>query len=254
MRFAVILSFLLFLSSMLEASYARSIRVSSFITKADANRGLIKLEQYIESNDRLSEIQNNQGFHITVIKTGKYYMHNLQPFTNKKLVQETLDILRTEYEYVFPRKIKFKESYLDASEVVDTYKTDSYEYEEGYQAPKRVSIDREKLINKIDTVLKDNKRKKYLKEEGKSSTTYPELNLDLPTLEYTYLQSSLNRDKKIKRDNLHDSSSTPITLFRSYMIEILIFGGLIVLLLIIAIFYKSKKNKENRITIQEIYN
>ena len=264
MRFAVILSFLLFFSSMLEASYARSIRVGSFITKADANRALIELNQFIESNDRLVEIQENQGFETKVIKTGKYYMHNLQPFTNKQLVQETLDILRTKYEYVYPRKIKFKPSYLKAAKSSYTRDYEEERYEapkryvapEVYEAPKRVertSIDREKLIKKIDNVLQNNEQEdRNIRRE--SNQKYPELNLDLPTLKYTFLQKKSTESKTKKDRTLHDSASVPMTLFRNYMYEILIAGFIIIFLLLIAIFYKSKKSRENRITIQEIYN
>jgi len=246
MRLLLIVSLLAFYVSVLEASYARSIRVSSFITKSDANRALDDIKEFISNNDRLVEIQEDQGFRVTVIKTGKYYMHNLQPFTNKQLVQETLDILRTKYEYVYPRKIKFKSSYLHNNRE----RSKSYKKEEHYQVVKRElkpSINREKLMSKIDDVLQN--KKVALKKS--SDTTYPKLDLDLPTMKYTFLEIKGNNLKKKK---LHDASSAPMTLFRSYMVEILIAAGVVILLLLIAIFYRYRKNKENRITIQEIYN
>jgi hypothetical protein len=229
------------------------------LTKAEANKALIKLENFIASNDRLVEIQDDQGFEVSVIKTGKYYMNNLQPFTNKKLVQETLDILRTKYSYVFPRKIKFKSSYLHKSNI-DRYKSDDVYQVSNKREP--VSINREKLLHKINNVLQKNGTKKVSEDKkkirqrvyDKTQNNYPTLALNLPPLHYTPISKSSKVDKPKHKKELRDFQTAPMTLFRSYMVELMIAAGLIIFLLLIAIFYRSKKNKENRITIQEIYN
>jgi len=276
MRFVAVLALLLLYTSVLEASYARSIRLSSFTTKAKANKALVELENFIESNDRLVEIQEDQGFHLSVIKSGKYYMHSLEPFTNKKLVQETLDILRTKYSYVYPRKIKFKPEYLvhkkKSYERAQDVSNAKEEQEEAFESASEVTpekvqsrddieiaqpikkemqnIDREKLLKKVNNVLQTNDK---VKDET-MSREYPSLGLRLPTLQYSALKDAeVKYQEKTKRE-LKDFSAAPMTIFRSYMLEILLFAGFIILSLIIAIIYKYKKTKENRITIQEIYN
>jgi len=112
------------------------------------------------------------------------------------------------------------------------------------------NIDREKLLKKVNNVLQTNDK---VKDET-MSREYPSLGLRLPTLQYSALKDAeVKYQEKTKRE-LKDFSAAPMTIFRSYMLEILLFAGFIILSLIIAIIYKYKKTKENRITIQEIYN
>ncbi len=245
MKYTFILSLLLLFTTILDASYARSIRLSSYLNEVDAQKALKELEIFIENNNRLQQFKRETNFDVLTIKSGKYYMHVLRPFTNKKMVQETLDILRTKYSYVYPKKIKYHSS-----------------YENFHEVKVKPLINRSELIKKIDSLIQDDNsdirektttysNQKIIKNSDKIRN-YPELPLSLPTLKYTYLSS--NSDIKPKNDKvISDTSNIVLTVFKNYMLEMIVFAVVIIFLLLLLIFYKFRKNRENKISIQEIY-
>ena len=249
MKYTLLLSILIFFATVLDASYARSIRINSYIHESDAKEALKELEIFINNNQKLSQYQNELGFNIKTIKTGKYYMLDMRPFIDRQIVQKTLDILRTEYKYVYPRKIAYKSSFENVSE--------SYEEEQDQKEP---VIDRTRLITKIDTLLQETDSTQDIEKNivtkvqvnKKTSVDYPQLPLNLPMLKYTYYndKNSLTSEEKIA---INDKNNSELTIFKEYIIEMVVFAGIVILLLLIIIFYRFRKKRENKITIQEIY-
>lgn len=245
MKSTLILSILIFFTTVLDASYARSIRLSSFLSEEEAQKSLVELELFITKSSRLSAIRREFDFDVKVIKSGKYYMHNIEPLTDKKLVQETLDILRTKYSYVYPKKIEYNSSYdRDSS------------YEE-----KKLPLDRTKLMKKIDNILQDDAKENGVVAEEKNSyedkvdksILYPELPLNLPTLKYTHLKDKNYNEQSTSNQSLKDSEIDKLTVFKSYLFEMIVIAIVIIFILLLIIFYKYRKNRENKISLQKIY-
>jgi len=112
MRYLVVLFTFIFFAITLDASsYARSIRVGSFKSEHRAQKAVKELRKFIDSNERLLEIKYELGFDIKVKKSGRHYLTVLEPLTDKRMVQETLDILRTKYPGTYPKKIRYKKEY-----------------------------------------------------------------------------------------------------------------------------------------------
>ena len=210
MKYTFLLSILIFFTSVLDASYARSIRVNSYTDQNSAQKALENLEIFIDNNSVLKEFQNEMGFQASKIKSGKYYMLELKPFTNKQKVQKTLDILRKKYSYVYPKKIKL------------TSNEDNYQKE--YKVKETPKIDRTDLINKIDNLIQDSdmsdiseKRVVEPSESVKKRVVrYPELPLDLPMLKYTYLSD--NNIQSEQTISVTDQSDDELTLFKEYIV------------------------------------
>jgi len=109
MRYLSIMIVLVFFTTILSASHFRSIRVGSFITKADAQKSLVKLNKYINKQKNIVHFQKKMFFEAKVIKVGKYYMNVVEPFgDNKKELQEIVDTLRKRYPHAYIKKIKGK--------------------------------------------------------------------------------------------------------------------------------------------------
>jgi len=97
---------LLLLTLFVDASYIRSIRVTSFLNKAKAEKELSKLKQFVKSHKNLKNLKKRLSFEYTIHKIDKNYLLVLEPLTDKKAVQEILDTLRTKYKKAYPRKLK----------------------------------------------------------------------------------------------------------------------------------------------------
>ncbi len=107
MKYLPVTIALFVLASILEASVYKSIRVGSFIDKKNAEKSLIKLQKYVDSQEKILKHQKNINFQAKVIKVGKYYMNVIEPFKNEeKELQEVIDNIRLKYSYAYVKKIK----------------------------------------------------------------------------------------------------------------------------------------------------
>ncbi len=106
MRYISFVILLIFFTTTIEASYLRSIRLKSFKTDNEAQKSLIELERFIQTHDNILDLQVELDFEFKVIKLGKFYMLCVEPLTQKDVVQELLDTLRTKYADAYPKKIK----------------------------------------------------------------------------------------------------------------------------------------------------
>ena len=97
---------LLLITLFLDASYIRSIRVTSFLDKSRAEKGLIKLKQFIKNHKNLHAFEEKFHFQYTLHKIDKHYMLVIEPLKDKKAVQEILDTLREKYTKAYPRKLE----------------------------------------------------------------------------------------------------------------------------------------------------
>ncbi|SFV74477.1 High-affnity carbon uptake protein Hat/HatR [hydrothermal vent metagenome] len=107
MRFIVFTIMIVSLfSTILEASYMRSVRVASFLTQEAADQSLYELKRLVRNDDRLRELQYQLGFQTKIIRSGRYYVTVLEPITNRRSLQEILDIVREVYPNAYPKRIK----------------------------------------------------------------------------------------------------------------------------------------------------
>jgi signal transduction histidine kinase/DNA-binding response OmpR family regulator len=97
---------MLFIFTVADASYVRSIRLQSFSTKNDALKAKKIFSKYATSDKTLSNLQENFNFDYKIIKVGKYYMLSIEPVTNKDAVQDILQIVHKKFPDAYPRKIK----------------------------------------------------------------------------------------------------------------------------------------------------
>jgi len=88
------------------ASYIRSIRVSSYKTHTIAEHKLEEAQQFLYSHSKMREYQKKYNFHFKILKTKNYYLLVLEPITDRKVVQELLDLLRKKYKSAYPKKLK----------------------------------------------------------------------------------------------------------------------------------------------------
>ncbi len=106
--FTLVIIFLFF--SISEASYLRSIRLQSFITKDSALVAQKKLIRYAKSNQILSNLKTKINFDYKVIKVGKYYMTTIEPINDKEAVQIILKTIHHKFPTSYPKKIKTTKS------------------------------------------------------------------------------------------------------------------------------------------------
>lgn len=105
MKYLSSLVLLVLFATSLDASYARSIRVASFLSEESAQKGVMELRKFVNRDYRLSELQRKFNSDITIIRSGRYYISVIQPVTQRDAVQEILDIVRIRYPHAYPKKI-----------------------------------------------------------------------------------------------------------------------------------------------------
>jgi len=109
MRYLSIAIVLVFFTTVLSASHFRSIRVGSFYNKIDAEKSLVKLNKYIETQKNIIYFQKKLFFKAKAIKVGRYYMNVIEPFgDNQKELQEIVDTIRKKYPHAYIKKIQGK--------------------------------------------------------------------------------------------------------------------------------------------------
>ncbi len=115
----------IFFTTFLQAEYLRSIRVGSFKTMNDAQSALGKLKSFASSHENLVSLQDEWEFKYKARKSGKYYITLIEPFTNRQVLQESLDTLRLEYKDVYVTRLK--SIFKDKAKIIP--KTESFKVE-----------------------------------------------------------------------------------------------------------------------------
>jgi len=284
MRYLVILFTFIFFAITLDASsYARSIRVGSFKTEQKAQKAVKELRQFIESNERLLEIKYELGFDVKIKKSGRHYLTVLEPLTDKRMVQETLDILRTRYPGTYPKKIRYKKEYaylrnknynkvehkkeiihkdeqkqirkkIDEMFAKKPLKTDVSTKQEVVKKDNKVDEDM-LLEEKIKRKLAQIKREKEEAEANEFKIFGIGLGFSKDIFEKLDFFSDVKKDINLdeKKEKLHDYIDGKLTKFNDYMLEIEILTGILLFLIVLAIYLKFRKKKEDKISIQDIY-
>ena len=133
MRKIYILLLITLFTSILSADIYKSIRVGSFVKKENAELALVKLQAFIDTQEKILDYQNTIHFKAKVIVVGKYYMNVVEPFySNETELQEIIDIIRLEYAYAYVRKIK------DIEKEVKEEKIEKVKEEKIVEKPKEV--------------------------------------------------------------------------------------------------------------------
>jgi len=103
-KYTVLLS--IFITSIVNADYIRSIRMGSFPSQADAQSSLQIINAFVVEHENLQELLQERDFIFKVRSSGKYYVTVVEPFTNRKVLQEVLDTLRLEFKDIYVTKLK----------------------------------------------------------------------------------------------------------------------------------------------------
>ena len=263
MRYAQIVAILIFFSTVLDASYARSIRVGSFLKEKRAERELGKLEEFVQSNSRLTQLRDRYHFEVKLLVRGKYYLNVIEPLMKKNVVQEILDILRTEYSYVYPKKIRFLPEYKNYGEKKKVVVKKEEEI-----------IDDSELMEKVDKILQHgkidendipvetkvlNKTRHLQKMEAAEdeSSIFDIFNFDIfnffSSEEKEIEEVVVPKKEILKVQKLHDSSEGTLETLKSYTLETLLGIALLILLVLLRFYMKYKKESKNKISMQDIY-
>ena len=104
--------------NLLDASYFRTIRIASFPTSDSAQESLIELNNFKQEHKNLVELQKEWNFEFKVKKVGDYYITLVEPFSNKRVLQEVVDTLRTEYKDIYVKKEFFQEDKAEIEEEI----------------------------------------------------------------------------------------------------------------------------------------
>lgn len=154
MKFVSTMILFILFSSLLEASYMRSIRVGSFLQQSAASNSLRELDRFIDSSYRLSDLRNEFNFQTKTIRSGRYYVTVIEPVTDRRAVQEILDIVRTIYPHAYPKKIKRPSR--------STHKVKPKPIQHKYMEvlPEENTVNYLEQIEKIDTLIEEEPIKK----------------------------------------------------------------------------------------------
>ncbi|MFT5661027.1 MAG: signal transduction histidine kinase/DNA-binding response OmpR family regulator [Sulfurimonas sp.] len=112
-----LLVWILLFSSMIQAEYLRTIRIASFNTQAESEQALEELVSFISSHDNVLDLEEEWGFEFKARRSGRYYITIAEPFTQRKILQEVIDTLRTHYSDVYVTSMKKKDIATPISEV-----------------------------------------------------------------------------------------------------------------------------------------
>jgi len=97
---------ILLFSSSLQASYLRTIRIGSYPNEKTAKTALDKLNRFVSQHQNILKLQKEWNFEFKERKSGQYYITLVEPFTDRKVLQEVLDTLRLEYPDAYVTHLK----------------------------------------------------------------------------------------------------------------------------------------------------
>jgi two-component system sensor histidine kinase/response regulator len=175
-----IITLLIFLATILDASYLRTIRIGSFVKNSDAQEALVELNKFVQEHEVIVKLQKEWNFEFKTRKSGRYYITLVEPFTNRDVLQKVLDTIRLGYKDVYVTKLK-------STSLVQ-------------KKPKVITDKKDINISKIITSLKERKITKpappKVKDRPKSVI------VEKKDLNKKYLDTTLKLDKDSKDNYL----------------------------------------------------
>lgn len=115
MKFFLVLVFIF--SSLVHAEYLRTIRIATFNTQQESLEALAEIKAFISLHKNVVELEKEWGFEFKARRSGRYYITLVEPFTQRKVLQEVIDKLRINYPDVYVTSIKKKKLQATQEEV-----------------------------------------------------------------------------------------------------------------------------------------
>ena len=106
MRYFLFFTIFIFSSTLLNAEYLRSIRLGSFPTLETAQNSLFEVEEFLSQYPHILELKEQKSFVFKARASGSYYITLVEPFRDRKVLQEVLDTLRLSYPDIYVTKLK----------------------------------------------------------------------------------------------------------------------------------------------------
>jgi len=105
-KFTAFLFIFLFLFHSLEAEgYFRKIVVASYLSQSDADAALKLLTEYVAANDHITTLQRHHGFEFIARPSGDFFILSVEPFTDRNVLQDVLDVVREKHKDAFVNRI-----------------------------------------------------------------------------------------------------------------------------------------------------
>jgi len=149
MKIVLLMAILVF-SSLLEASYLRTIHIGSYRDAQTAQQGLEKLQKFALKHHKLIALEHIGNFKFRARKSGRYYITCIEPLRDRNILQEVLDIVRIQYPDAYVTKLKNYKKEVKKQKVEQT----TYQY---------------KVVKKPETVHKN--FPKYHEKNSEKNTT-----------------------------------------------------------------------------------
>jgi len=106
LRYFLFFTIFIFSSTLLNAEYLRSIRLGSFPTLETAQNSLVEVEEFLSQYSHILELKEQKSFVFKARASGSYYITLVEPFRDRKVLQEVLDTLRLAYPDIYVTKLK----------------------------------------------------------------------------------------------------------------------------------------------------
>ena len=144
-----------FLSTIVDAAYVRAIIVDSLVQEKKAQERLVELEAFVNLHDNIGRLQKSDNFKLQIRKSGKYYIVAIEPFRQRKALQEVLDTLRLVYKDVYVVNATFIPKNLDAKPEAQSL-NENIEEEKTPQAIiiEEKSSEKENVLAPVETIDK----------------------------------------------------------------------------------------------------
>ena len=203
MKFLVLLTLLLF-SSLIEASYLRTIRIGSYHNQETAQRGLEKLQNFVAKHPNLIALQNSGNFRFKYRKSGRYYITCAEPLRDRETLQEVLDTIRLAYPDAYVTKLK---DYKETTQQKNSFKKKVYKH----KVKKEVIKKHSKTYTTTHTQVKEKQEKnetllKELKDDA-GVNIYKVLFFIMLILLMLFFALAFYYRRKFLKTELHDRAS-----------------------------------------------
>ncbi len=235
MRYIFTVIIFIFLSSILEAAYLRTIRVGTFSNKLDAQNELIRLNVFIQKHDSILELQKKWGFKFKARKSGKYYATLVEPLNNKKVLQELLDVLKLEYKDVYVTKLK-----------------------KNFEVPEKKIIQEQVLVEnfesqKVEILEFSSQNNSIKKKEEEIIEPVEEKKELIKTIQEEYKENVLENAKKLQSENINadfqENYRWKISFFLSLLLIFILLGKLFTFKRAKNLYHEKYLEKNEKINI-----
>ncbi|MDD2790788.1 MAG: ATP-binding protein [Sulfurimonas sp.] len=236
MRLIQIFLLLFFMVAALDASYLRSIRVSSFATEQEAKEALVNLQAFILSQDNIVKLQKENGFIYKYRKSGDYFLLLIEPLRERAILQEVLDTLRTQYTDVYVVKLSAADEKKYALLAQNSEKLQVQTQEITKQLPlKKVKVEKTQDENRTDIIVKT-AQQNYEKE----------IHVALPDVNETAARS--------EQTQVDSEKSVAFISFESgYLLEIALIVAILLNILFVRFLFVYRRDIESFTTKEMMY-